>query len=548
MDDQERQLQRQLIEKVNRIDKRLAVQEQTEQASGTFDASVLANTIHAATSKTTPVDADELPIADSAASYVLKKLTWANLKATLKTYFDTIYTFANIVADNAITNAKLRQSGALSVIGRSANSTGNVADISASAASGAVLRESGSTLGFGTITTAGITNNAVDNTKAAQMTANTVKSNITGSTANGADNDIATVLAQYIHAATSKTTPVGADELALIDSAASNVLKKLTITNLDTYLNTLYLVLAGQSGGQTANGDTAANGTLTLRPTSSGTKTTSAIYLADNGGKVSVGEASVGGGLFNVRNTPTGIYGFEVEADSGGRGWQVVNQDYVLSSAGAAVTFLLSAGSGSADASLNAYNTGKTASAALYLNDDKGGPVIIGMTSTGGNRLGLKAGTSTNDAAVGGVLYVDSGTHANTTSGETDLASYSVPANTLAVNNQSLRVKAWGTFAANGNTKTIKVKFGSTSVTLFALGTGGGGNWVIEAVIIRTGAATQDYEMHCINDVASPGTMSISTAAETLSGAVTLKLTGQGTSTNDIKQEGMKIWWDDANT
>jgi hypothetical protein len=46
---------------------------------------------HAATSKATPVDADELPLADSAASFGLKKLTWANLKATAKTYFDTIY-------------------------------------------------------------------------------------------------------------------------------------------------------------------------------------------------------------------------------------------------------------------------------------------------------------------------------------------------------------------------------------------------------------------------------------------------------------------------
>lgn len=51
----------------------------------------LAATITGATSKTTPVDADELPLADSAASYGLKKLTWANLKATAKTYFDTLY-------------------------------------------------------------------------------------------------------------------------------------------------------------------------------------------------------------------------------------------------------------------------------------------------------------------------------------------------------------------------------------------------------------------------------------------------------------------------
>jgi hypothetical protein len=46
---------------------------------------------HAATGKATPVDADEMPLVDSAASNGLKKLTWANLKATLKAYLDTLY-------------------------------------------------------------------------------------------------------------------------------------------------------------------------------------------------------------------------------------------------------------------------------------------------------------------------------------------------------------------------------------------------------------------------------------------------------------------------
>ena len=49
---------------------------------------------HAAASKTTPVDADEIPITDSAGSWALKKLTWVNIKATLKTYFDTLYAAA----------------------------------------------------------------------------------------------------------------------------------------------------------------------------------------------------------------------------------------------------------------------------------------------------------------------------------------------------------------------------------------------------------------------------------------------------------------------
>jgi hypothetical protein len=59
--------------------------------NGTADITVIAPGTHAASSKATPVDADELPLVDSAASNVLKKLTWANLKATLKTYFDTLY-------------------------------------------------------------------------------------------------------------------------------------------------------------------------------------------------------------------------------------------------------------------------------------------------------------------------------------------------------------------------------------------------------------------------------------------------------------------------
>jgi hypothetical protein len=78
------------------------------------------------------------------------------------------------IANNAVTDAKLRQGGALSVIGRSANSTGNVADIAASAASGAVLRESGSVLGFGTVATAGIADAAVTLAKMANLAAGTV--------------------------------------------------------------------------------------------------------------------------------------------------------------------------------------------------------------------------------------------------------------------------------------------------------------------------------------------------------------------------------------
>jgi hypothetical protein len=56
------------------------------------------------TAKTTPVNADSMNLVDSAASNVEKKVTWANIKATLKTYFDTLYQ-SNIQVVNTTTGA-----------------------------------------------------------------------------------------------------------------------------------------------------------------------------------------------------------------------------------------------------------------------------------------------------------------------------------------------------------------------------------------------------------------------------------------------------------
>jgi hypothetical protein len=70
------------------------------------------------------------------------------------------------IADNAIGNEHIRDSAALSVIGRSSNTSGNPADIAAGA-DGYVLRRSGTTLGFGTVATAGIADGAVTSAKIA---------------------------------------------------------------------------------------------------------------------------------------------------------------------------------------------------------------------------------------------------------------------------------------------------------------------------------------------------------------------------------------------
>ena len=54
-----------------------------ETAADVTDVGNIGSSIHGATEKATPVDADTLPLIDSAASNVLKKVTWANIKTTL---------------------------------------------------------------------------------------------------------------------------------------------------------------------------------------------------------------------------------------------------------------------------------------------------------------------------------------------------------------------------------------------------------------------------------------------------------------------------------
>jgi hypothetical protein len=68
------------------------------------------------------------------------------------------------IVDGAVTNSKLRDSAALSIIGRSANSAGEPADIVA-ASDHQVLRRSGTAVGFGSVHGSAIVNGTIDVTK-----------------------------------------------------------------------------------------------------------------------------------------------------------------------------------------------------------------------------------------------------------------------------------------------------------------------------------------------------------------------------------------------
>ena len=87
------------------------------------------------------------------------------------------------IDNNVVTNADIRQSAALSVIGNSTNATANVADITAGT-DGHILRRSGTSLGFGLLVDANVTTNTLTFSKLQQVGSNTIVCNPTNATAN----------------------------------------------------------------------------------------------------------------------------------------------------------------------------------------------------------------------------------------------------------------------------------------------------------------------------------------------------------------------------
>ena len=149
----------------------------------------------------------------------------------------------------------------------------------------------------------------------------------------------------------------------------------------------------------------------------------------------------------------------------------------------------------------------------------------------------------------GSVDLGSDGTPATTT--ETTLKTWDLPAGALATDDQGIRIHAFGSFAANANAKTVRIKFGATTVLTYpgaGPGTGGGG-WRAQVDLFRTGGTAQKAIPWLVSGIGNWGdpdfttTTGHTTPAETLSGAVTIEVTGEnGTGTaDDIVCEGFSV-------
>ena len=154
----------------------------------------------------------------------------------------------------------------------------------------------------------------------------------------------------------------------------------------------------------------------------------------------------------------------------------------------------------------------------------------------------IVAGQSSSTINAEGLLYANftsTGNTADTT--EDTLLSFSLPAKALSAANKGVRIRAWGTTAANADNKTVRLYFGSEVIASPTAATNAKG-WNLELDVFKTGSNTQVVFGSGQVDV-TPITILQTTGAETDTGTITIKVTGQaGTANaNDIVAKGLVI-------
>lgn len=124
-----------------------------------------------------------------------------------------------------------------------------------------------------------------------------------------------------------------------------------------------------------------------------------------------------------------------------------------------------------------------------------------------------------------------------------DLQTFTIPANTLLNNGDSIHFEALFEYAANGNTKESQIFFGATEVGRYAfagLTAQNGGTVYIRGRIIRTGAATQRWYAQVTGMTAAGVGTSLNfagTAAENNGAGIIIKGVGtNGAASADVTQ------------
>jgi hypothetical protein len=147
------------------------------------------------------------------------------------------------------------------------------------------------------------------------------------------------------------------------------------------------------------------------------------------------------------------------------------------------------------------------------------------------------------NSGTGGLINAQTasvGTGADTT--EDVLQTYTLPANTLSVAGQSLRITCPFSTGATANNKTVKLYFGASSISTGVVAANAQQGY-LQLIVMRTGAATQGVFGSGIGGTGSvtPIAATYNGGTDSLTAGVVIKCTGtNGTAAaNDVIARGM---------
>jgi hypothetical protein len=136
---------------------------------------------------------------------------------------------------------------------------------------------------------------------------------------------------------------------------------------------------------------------------------------------------------------------------------------------------------------------------------------------------------SINSGVTGNITMDGTASATGTGTSEQILKTYTLPAGTLAVNGQALRIRCYGVTGATANNKTMKLYFGASVITTPTAATNAKG-FYLEMTVMRTGAATQQVNATGYVDT-TPVTPYANAGTDDLTADAVIKCTGtDGTS------------------
>ena len=172
----------------------------------------------------------------------------------------------------------------------------------------------------------------------------------------------------------------------------------------------------------------------------------------------------------------------------------------------------------------------------------------LGWVCTTSGVVGVSAGTFAEMPSLvnANSLVADVAEVGNVGSGEDNLITYTLPANTLNESGDSLEIEAGFTFAVNANSKTIKLYLGSTDLLGLSGAAQSGGSYHVRAVVVRD--ISNIAKVSVIGGTYGgtgtplgniPGNVFNHTADMTT--ALTIKGTGTATSDNDVVLQYLRV-------